>query len=122
MLAFENSKRRNFSRVGQVTSSRHPRQRDESSGERRKLGGVGEASPGELPGTDRIPTKQDVLNTGLDPMLLISQQKVQDIYSGGCHGYVSAAGRHHAHSLQKQSEGPVQESSWWRRPVYRQGT
>lgn len=74
-------------------------------------GGSGgwEASPGELPGTERIPTKQDVLKNGLDPMLLISQQKVQDIYSGGRHVYVSAAGRRHAHGLQKRSQGHVQE-------------
>lgn len=38
MHGFENSKGRNFSRMGQVTSSRYPRQRDESSREWRKWG------------------------------------------------------------------------------------
>lgn len=90
--------------------------------------GGGEASPGELPGTDRIPTKQDVLNTGLDPMLLISQQKIftlEDVMGtcqqqadimltvcrNGARGMSRRGGK--AHFLQR---------SWWRRPVYRQGT
>lgn len=119
MHGFENSKGRNFSKMGQVTSSRHPRQRDESTREQRKWGLrrrhlencllLTVSQPGKTPwkltkhrrcvlekaegcwGWLQLQTavSNQIINllwatTWSSQMLLISQQKVQDVYPGVC--------------------------------------
>lgn len=61
MHGFENSKERNFSKMGQVTSSVPETERWKKEGGEEMR--VEEASPGELHAIDRIPTRQDALKT-----------------------------------------------------------